>query len=241
MRDTTHRAGNGNLYKILLLASLAALAVLAVVFWSPLYELTLRTTRFLMDKEGARQYILSHQPYSAIYFIGLQILQVVISPIPGELSCLAGGFIFGWAKGFVHSTIGLTLGSLIVVTIGRVFERVFLEKFIPKRILDNFEDRSRRWGLLTVLILFLVPGAPKDSLSYLFGLTRIPIPQFLLVSALARMPGTLVLSLQGATIFQGDWTFFLVMTLGGAAVVIPLLIFRDKIFRRFGIIDRPAG
>lgn len=226
--------------KWIIIGGLTGLAVTAMVFFGPVGEWIGRSTAFLMDKEGARNYILA-QPHAALYFIGLQALQVIFSPIPGELSGLLGGFIFGWVPGFFYSTLGLTLGSLAAVSIGRALERVFLEKIIPARILDEFGARVDRYGLVTVFILFLIPGAPKDYLSYLFGLSRIPILHFVVVSALARIPGTLVLSLQGAKVFQGDWVFIIALTLAALIVLVPLLFFKDRILSWFGITDRPYG
>jgi uncharacterized membrane protein YdjX (TVP38/TMEM64 family) len=225
----------------MILWSAAGLLVLAAAGWTilgPGRELAVSFTRFLMDEDGARAWIRAHQPYAALYFLGLQTLQVVFSPIPGELSCLIGGMVFGWAGGFLLSSLGLTVGSAINVSLGRAFERVFLEKIIPGRILDRFEARSRQWGLTAVLVLFLFPGLPKDTFCYLFGLTRIPLLPFIAVSSLARMPGTLVLSLQGAQIIEGDWTFFIVVTTVGGALVIAGWLLRGRIFRRLGIVDR---
>lgn len=221
--------------KALLIGLLIALVALFILFFGPIRDFAWRITQFLMDEEGARRYFQERQPYSAFYYIGLSVLQVVISPIPGELACFLGGLIFGWGPGFVYATIGLTLGSLINVGIGRFFERLFLEKFIPARILDKFEARMDKYGLITVFILFVFPGAPKDVMCYLFGLSRIPILQFLVVSSIARMPGTFVLSLQGASVFEGDWSMFIYLTIGGMAVVIPLLIFKEKILNKLGI------
>ncbi|MFH1091712.1 MAG: VTT domain-containing protein [Pseudomonadota bacterium] len=214
---------------------LALLVVLAIVFWGELSGVVGRTTSFLLDRHKARAYILAHQPYSALYFIGLQIFQVIIGPIPGELTGFLGGVVFGWAWGFLYSTIGLTIGSLINVSLGRAFKRIFLEKIIPTRILDRFEARVHRYGLATVFALFLIPGMPKDIVCYLFGLSYIPIPSFVLAASLARMPGTLVLSLQGAKAYQGDWTTFTIITLAALAVFLPAFFLRDRILKWLGI------
>lgn len=222
-----------------LLFGLAVLALLAFILLSPLKGWTTHTWTLLGDKESARTYILSYQPYSAFYFIGLQIFQVIISVIPGELAGFVGGFIFGSGLGFLYSTIGLILGSIIAVVIGRVFERVFLEKIIPQRLLDRFSRRIERWGLLSVFIFFLMPGVPKDYMCYLIGLTRLPLVPFIIVSSLARMPGTLVLALQGAKVFEGDWIFLTVLTLSSLIILIPLLIFNDRIQVYFGLREAP--
>ncbi len=220
-----------------LLFGLAVLGLLAFILLSPLKGWTTHTMTLLGDKEAARTYILSYQPYSALYFIGLQIFQVIIAVIPGELAGFVGGFIFGSGLGFFYSTIGLILGTCIAVVIGRIFERVFLEKIIPQRLLDRFSSRIERWGLLSVFIFFLMPGVPKDYMSYLIGLTRLPLVPFIIVSSLARMPGTLVLSLQGAKVFEGDWIFLTVLTLSALTILIPLLIFNDRILVYFGLRD----
>jgi len=49
-----------------------------------------------------------------VIFIGLQALQVVVvvAPIPGEVTGILGGYLFGEWLGFLYSTIGLTLGSV---------------------------------------------------------------------------------------------------------------------------------
>ena len=226
--------------KYILLGILVLIALGALLLFGPLRNFIWETTSFLLDKDGARKYILA-QPHAGLYFIGLQVLQVIFSPIPGELSCFLGGLIFGWLTGFLYSCLGLTIGSLVNISLGRFFERVFLEKIIPARHLNNFEARSRRWGLATVFILFLFPGAPKDIFCYLFGLTRIPIIPFLLVSSVARMPGTLVLSLQGAQVIEGEWTSFILITVAGLVVSIPALIYKKQIFRRLGISEGASG
>ena len=223
-----------------LIGILVLLAALVVAGYGPLRDFAVKTTEFMLDKDGAREHILA-QPNAPLYFLGLQVLQVIVSPIPGEMSCFLGGVIFGWWEGFLLSSLGLTLGSLVNVSLGRFFERVFLEKIIPASFLDRFESRVKRWGLPTVFILFVFPGAPKDTLCYLFGLSRLPIWSFILVSSVARLPGTLVLSLQGAKIVEGDWTFFFLLTGFGLAVAIPALIFKNRLFRWLGVPDDPKG
>jgi len=211
----------------------------AMVILTPLGSKIMQFNDLLLDMEKARDFILSYQPYSALYFIGFQILQVIIAAIPGELTGFLGGLIFGGIPGFLYSVIGLTVGSAVAVTIGRVFERVFLERIIPTRLLDRFGNRVEKWGLLTVFIFYLIPGAPKDYMCYLIGLSRIPLIHFIVISAIARMPATLVLSLEGANVFEGNWLFLAALTIASLVILIPLLIFSDHIQRYFGIKGRP--
>lgn len=233
--DTANpKAQTNNRGKKLIIIALCLLVIFGALLFEPLRDLTWRVTEFVLDKDGARKAILAY-PYSIAYYTVLCAVQVVVAPIPGEVTGLLGGYIFGWARGFVYATLGLTIGSAINVLIGRFFERVFLEKVIPTGLLDSFEAKSKRWGLATVFLLFLFPGAPKDTLCYLFGLTRLPVLSFLVVSSLARMPGTLVLCLQGDKAFEGEWTFFIILTLISMVIIIPMVIYKDRIFTRLGL------
>ena len=76
---------------------------------------------FFKDKHKLLNFIKSYHPYDEFIFISLQILQVVVAPIPGELTGLIGGYLYGPFWGTVYSTIGLTLGSWIAFMLARFF------------------------------------------------------------------------------------------------------------------------
>lgn len=215
---------------VLVLLCLAALSLSR-----PAADWFSRMTTFLADREGARAWFLSFQPYTGLYFVGLQALQVVVSLVPGELTGLLGGYIFGASLGFVYSTIGLTLGTTVAVLIGRFFERVFVERLIPARLLNGMGHRVDRWGLVAVFAFYLIPGLPKDSVCYLVGLSRLPLVPFILVSSVARMPGTLWLVLQGAHVLNRNWGLLAIFTLAVLAACVPVFLFRRRIQARFGL------
>jgi len=68
----------------------------------------------------------------------LQALQVVVSPIPGELTGVVGGYVYGVKFGFVASTLGLTLGSWVAFELASIFGRPLVEKFVAKKVLEKF-------------------------------------------------------------------------------------------------------
>jgi len=98
--------------------------------------------RVLLSKESAdaaKNYILSFTA-SAVVFMALQILQVMVAPIPGQASGFAGGYVFGWQLGIIYTTIGLAIGSWIVFFLSRRFGRGFVEKLNGPEALRDFED-----------------------------------------------------------------------------------------------------
>ncbi|MEJ2069499.1 MAG: VTT domain-containing protein [Syntrophobacterales bacterium] len=133
--------------------------------------------------------------------------------------------------GFLYSVLGLSLGSSLAFGLSRWLGGRFMETLTRTGRLEKFEALFERNGALVAFLLFLFPGAPKDYLSFLLGLTAMPFKVFLLLVTVGRMPATLMLSLQGAQVYQGNyWTFLII--LGVTLFVGGLLIgFREHFYR----------
>ena len=56
-----------------------------------------------------------------------------------------------------------------------------------------------------LLILFLLPGTPKDFLSYVSGLLPIKPARYIVISSLARFPSVISSTMAGASLVAGNW------------------------------------
>lgn len=182
-------------------------------------------------RESIRAYILSLGHLAPFAFIALQALQVVISPIPGEATGFIGGFLFGKWIGFFYSTVGLTLGSAVAFFLSRQFRRLVRLWLIRSRLYGRFEHLVEHQGLFMVYVLFLFPGFPKDFLCYLLGFSRMPWLAFIAIVILGRMPGTLVLAMQGANIYDKDIEGFISILFLTLLVLLPSLYYRERIYQ----------
>ncbi|MDD5451130.1 MAG: VTT domain-containing protein [Desulfovibrionales bacterium] len=189
----------------------------------------------LSDREKVRDFVASFGPLAPLAFIGLQIMQVVISPIPGEATGFIGGYLFGAVKGLIYSTIGLTLGSWLAFSISRLFAPYVARRLGQTKIYDKFNFIVEHQGVIIAFILFLLPGFPKDYLCYLLGLSLMPTSVFLVIAAVGRIPGTLLLTLQGSKMFDQEYVTFCVLLGVSLGAVILSYIFRQKIY---GLIQR---
>ena len=169
-------------------------------------------------------------PYSPAVFVLLQVLQVIAAPFPGELTGVAGGFVYGETVGFLLSTIGLSLGSWVAFELASILGRPFVERFVRREVLEKFNFLTTRTGTLICFVLFLVPGFPKDYLCYVLGLSRMRLSTFLLLSVLGRLPGTYLLTMQGATIRNEQYHAFLFITVASLAVFMVAYLYRNQIF-----------
>jgi len=173
----------------------------------------------------------SFGPYSAALFMLLQALQVVISPIPGELTGVVGGYIYGIGFGFLFSTIGLTLGSWVAFELAAIFGRPLVQRFVPDKVLEKFHFLTTKAGTIISLLLFIIPGFPKDYLCYILGLTGMNLSTFLMVSTVGRMPGTYLLTLQGASIGSGQYERAILIAAISGVIVLMAYLYRLQLYQ----------
>ena len=183
------------------------------------------------DRQWMRAAVESCGWAAPFVFIGIQIAQVIAAPIPGEATGFVGGYVFGTLAGFIYSTIGLTIGSLINFGIGRILGERFVRRLVSKERFRRIDRLINRQGVIALFIMFAIPGFPKDYLSLALGLSTLPVKLFALLTGLGRMPGTLMLSLQGAALY--DRSYGLLAVVAGACLVVILLAvrYREALYR----------
>lgn len=166
--------------------------------------------------DAAKQYILSFGRAAPVFLIMLQVVQVIVFPIPGQAPGFAGGYVFGWQWGVTYTMLGLTVGSWLVFVLSRTLGRRFVEKvngaealkdfaalFVPQastsgRLYEKAKEGVSAHGLLTFFLIMLLPALPDALVCYIAGLTRIPIWQLMIATIVGRFPGMLFLSMVGA-------------------------------------------
>ena len=127
--------------------------------------------------------------------------------------------------------MALSLGSWINFAIGRFLGKRYVRNWIPDPTLERFDHLAKRQGVIVMFILFVFPGFPKDYLCLFLGITAIPLKVFLIIASVGRMPGTLLLSLQGDFLFKENYVVFAVVFAVTALVAVLTIRYRDAIYR----------
>ena len=179
--------------------------------------------------EQLRETILAKGAFAPLVFIGLQILQVIIAPIPGEATGVLGGYLFGALPSFAYSSIGLTIGSCLAFIIARLLSDLIRNRLEQSTLYKRFNHLVSKGDFVIPFVLFLLPGFPKDSLAYLLGMSHMPLPVFLFVTGVGRMPGTLLLSFQGAEIYQGNYLKLVLLLAFSALIAIPYAFYHKRL------------
>uniref|UniRef100_A0A7C4AKD5 TVP38/TMEM64 family membrane protein n=1 Tax=Thermodesulfovibrio aggregans TaxID=86166 RepID=A0A7C4AKD5_9BACT len=186
---------------------------------------------FFLNEEKLKIFIKSLGSFGFIGFILIQAFQVVAAPIPGEVTGLLGGYLYGTVIGLFLSTVGLTLGSVIAFLLGRIFGRPFIERVVDPMILNKFDYLLHHKGLFIVFFLFLLPGFPKDYLSYFLGLSKLSVFEFTIIAGIGRLLGTALLSLGGSYLRHQEYEKFLSLVGIALFVMVTVWLFKDKIER----------
>jgi uncharacterized membrane protein YdjX (TVP38/TMEM64 family) len=186
---------------------------------------------FYSSRREVKHFLARWGAYAPIVFIILQALQVVLAPIPGEVTGFLGGVLFGTWLGFIYSTIGLTLGSAAAFGLGRWLGLPLVRRLVSEQVYHKFDFLAHTGGELITLVLFLIPGFPKDCLCLLLGVSPMPFSTYLIITGFGRMPGTWLLSIQGARVGTGYYAEFVVFLTVAAAAILLAYIYRDTIFR----------
>ncbi|MGM9974857.1 MAG: TVP38/TMEM64 family protein [Clostridiaceae bacterium] len=150
--------------------------------------------------EEVRTFVLGYGHYSSLVYLALQVMQIIVFFIPGEIFQVAGGYIFGTLMGGALSVLGIIIGSSLTYLIAHSLGRKFVHKILSTNniwILEKLEalgederDRKRLKGV--VFFLYLIPGIPKDILGYICGISHITFKSFVLYSTLGRLPALII-------------------------------------------------
>jgi len=213
-----------------IIATLVASCGWLVLTNAPAYQFLVR---LYVDKRFLKHMLREWGVLAPVIFIGLQALQVIISPIPGELTGILGGYLFGEWVGLFYSTIGLTLGSVAAFAVGRWLGTRYIRSLVSPDIWRKMGFIVEAEGAILCFVIFLIPGLPKDMACYLFGLSPMPFWVFGVVSTLGRIPDTWVLSAQGAHAAAGDYRQVVLLTALVVAVAVPLYYYRNRLIEWF--------
>jgi uncharacterized membrane protein YdjX (TVP38/TMEM64 family) len=222
-------------HKILALIVISATVFAAIWYWAPICETIKLYYGLLADNEKIQAFISSFDHLAPLIFIAVQILQVLLAPFPGEATGFAGGYLFGTIGGFIYSSIGLVIGSVINFLIGRLLGKRYIRKVIPDIHLERFDNFVKHQGIWVLFVLFLFPGFPKDYLCLFLGFSALPIRVFIILTAIGRMPGTFILSLQGASLFEKNYAVFALLL--GFCLLMGFVAYRYR-EKLYGWIDR---
>ena len=185
---------------------------------------------FLDQPEQFRQWIDARGFAGQAVFLLMIVLQVFVAVIPGEPLEIAAGYAFGWFGGTLLCLLGTAVGSALVFVLVRRYGTRVLDLFLSREKIRSMKflqntDRLKR----LMFVLFLIPGTPKDLLTYITGLMPIRMSDFLILSTFARIPSLVTSIVGGSALGDGEYLTAAIVFAATAAVSLLGLFVYSKI------------
>ena len=221
----------------------ASIAIFGVVMAALFVFAGLPMVRFASEPEKFRAWIDASGVLGRLAYMGMVILQVIVAIIPGEPLEIVGGYAFGAVEGTLLCLIAATLGSLLVFWLVRRFGAPLVEVFFPPEKLRKlrFLKTSPKRDFI-FLVIFMVPGTPKDLLCYFAGLTDLRWTTWLLIASVGRLPSIITSTVGGNALGLQNYQFAAI-TFAATTVIagIGLVIYRQvcRRHKRSAEDDRP--
>ena len=214
---------------IFLICFLLLTCVLGLVFW-PLIK-DLRNPEY---REWFSGWVAGLGFKGVLVLFALQMLQIIVAVIPGGPMQLIAGAAYGTWGGLLILLAGCAAATAVVFFAVRKFGRPLIIRFFGGDVINTWGFlRDEKKTALVTFILFLIPGIPKDTLTYLAPLSRLSLLRFTLISVFARFPAMLSSAMMGDAVMRGNWIIFLVIFVLTALAGILGIQFRDRIVKRF--------
>ncbi len=153
---------------------------------------------FVSQPQKFRDWVEGFGIFGRLIFVAMIVLQVVIAIIPGEPFEMAAGYAFGTVEGTLLCILGAVIGSAIIFMLVRKFGVMLLEVFFSREKIDSlkFLQNTKKLTLLFFIIM-LIPGTPKDLLSYFAPLTKMSLKNWVLIVAVSRIPSVVTSAISG--------------------------------------------
>jgi len=187
--------------------------------------------------ESVNAFLTEYRSASAFVYIGIQILQIAIFIIPGQAIQLAGGYVFGFWIGFALTLGGIFLGTVVTFYLARLLGKDAVHLIIGEERTKKTIDRlNSKKALFIIFLIYLVPGIPKDAVTYAAGVSDMDVRPFVILSMLGRLPAMAGGVMIGSMLHTGSYLGVVLLSLFFVAAFIAGILFREKILGKKEII-----
>lgn len=218
--------------KVKIFKLIVAIIVLIILIVATIYIFPI--IKNLSKPEGRIEFKETIQSSGILGFamlMGLELAQIFLAILPGEPLEILAGMCYGGLGGTLFIILAVFLSTALIFFTVRKFGKKFIYEFVSKEKVEKIENskifKNPKKIEKILIIIFLIPGTPKDFLVYLGGILPIKASHFIAISVLARLPSIISSTLAGANLIEGSWkTAIAIYALVIIFVAIVILIYR---------------
>lgn len=204
------------IFKISLIVFILLLCTALTVF------IILPLMKYISTEEGrmiVKEKIEEFGIFAPILYVLMEITHIVLAFIPGGPVEIIGGVLFGAFWGVVLCEIGIFTATVIIYKLVQKFGKPFVDVFVSEEKFKKFKFLHDEKKLeLIAFVLLMIPGTPKDVISYMTSLTEIKSYRFYVIATIARIPSVTSSAFVGASLGKGKIMLSLIIFLITGAV-----------------------
>lgn len=224
--DEMKKANQSSRWIIIGWAAFLAVAITLTVIAIPYINILSEPDK----QEQFKSWVISLGVWGWLVVLGIQMLQIIIAFIPGEPIELLAGVLYGGFGGLLICLVGCVIASSGIFLLSKRFGPPLVAKLFKKKKIDEFAFIKNSRRLQTVVfILFLIPGTPKDMLTYVVAVSPMKLSQFLLTSTFARIPSIISSTFIGSSMRQGEWEIAILIFILTAVSGVFGILYKDKL------------
>ncbi len=227
MKEISHAERKKRIFAVI-----KAVILLLIVVGLPAYIIIFRRDIFseVRSIDDAVNILRMYHGSTVLIYILLQIIQIVVSVLPGQVFQIAAGTVFGIVEALILSVIGAVLGTFITYYISRFLGADAMFLMLGKENSEKFvKILNSKKSYILVFILYLLPGVPKDLFAYAAGISEMDVKSFMVLSTAGRVPTMFMSICFGWLYTEKKYAAMLVMAVAVGIIMLLMIVFRKKL------------
>ncbi len=194
-----------NIFKVIIFIAVVLIMISATIYLFPV----MKNLSTVEGQAVFRKKISDSGIYGVILLFSIQVAQIFLFILPGEPIEIISGMCYGGFFGTIFIIVSSAIISILIFSLVKKYGKKFIYDFCNeekvKKIESNKLFQNPQKIEFIFFILFLIPGTPKDFLTYIAGLCPIKMSRFIIISTIARIPSIVTSTLAGAHIVTGNF------------------------------------
>lgn len=184
--------------------------ILVVVFYTAFSLILWKIIQGYLTKQFFSDFISSLGILGPIGMLLIQVLQVLIAPIPVQPISIASGYIFGAFWGFVIAYAGLLIGSFIAFYLGKMFGRPLVKRIVNRRIMDKYDGYIQKVSVFMLSLIYWLPLFPDDEITYILGMSKTKVKKISLPLFIGKTGGACTAIIGAGLEKYSPYAFFII-------------------------------
>ena len=177
----------------------------------------------IQDVQTMQAFFKSFGIWGYLVFILVFIFACVFM-LPGSMLTIIAGIAFGPIMGGVVSLAGATFGATAAFLVAKYVARGMIESRIGQnQMFKKIDDGVAKNGTSFLILTRLVPVFPFSFQNYAYGLTKIELGTYFIVSLICMTPGAFIYAYMAGEIVTNGFSTGLLIKFAAAGVILFLI------------------